>query len=1203
MKENIGGNDLDFGGNIELVENVEFEEDIQANIQDNNPENNQGDIQGGDQPNIQVNNPENNQDNNLENKQEDIQSNIQNKENDKESELQNAIGADIANKGNVPKVDASKEADNVPKKNEGEINTNVNINTDAKKQAKDEDVMVEGFVDVKKGYYHQKKPFNVSDINFKGVNEIDDDTREELYDVEETYNAQKNEYDALRFAIDYNSYQFSVQTLKDMKKEDVDALKASGIRTMNAAQYNIVGQFETALNNHAFLSIIGNDGIDGVKKLIRYLGVLNIKGLVDIGKDIKEATKEFDDADKEVREMKATYLINRSNTKSKSFDSTIKAMLTDFSNEVVPMIGRNWGKELFEGAGIHKDITYGEYLEKFGRVYDPKSGYSKNEKMIDVYRKSEDAPDLSDEEAYRGIIESGIDRLVFNMIKAEQNNTEKYLSSEEKECLRLGHIGSGLDPVANNYPKDPRLADWFVKEGKQPSRMDQKIYEYSSKKQAECIRELNKEFKSKKHIPYMNEVIVSESLMQEVGDTKYLEGVIKNLKDTGKGQSKAGWHKNNSALYEKMLKSIEDYKRAIDEGRGGTALELKEVMVKNCKDYIKDKKSIRSTDFGKDRFDIVMTVLMKNMDPNEYGILLKSINKKRGAKNDEYEGFVNREYYKAKEQDYITDVTSTPIESYVEGGLAQLVDEKKAYYRGIIETLSDNDNETRAFKSESYKKMVRDIKRYEATINKGAFDQALLDQMMASARSYALEVAKDVKTPSDDVRFKAAIAAATKQMRRDEANELISILFAMRDVKDNDKNYANGKVGNFRSLIEKEYPDYVIKVINRKEIERDAINQPFDSDEGAGLNLYYLDEVYAKDPILDYDKFSYDDMRKLTKIEDKFPEINGNGELPKDDFVTIAYAAAFLPEVQKKGLNDDKFGTEANIRLHAFEHTHKMMKEDKSPETLKYLDTVNEARMSAADSMRKYVSGDKHALAATLAQGIHVICDWINGYNGFSESLMADAAMANRMLKLLEKDKELMKEALREGLTSEDIRFVKNAKVAADMNYQGDRSIEALYHYGRESTPGKVETVTDIIVMNIVNDNMKKTNKEKEKTPEYVNRKNELTTALQNGEITPEDVNKQLTALKYSIRTKDPVFDNLSNEENMKSMRDTVKNFINRTGLCNHSPETIMKNLRGKDMMQLMAQDIAEANNNARKKGKKTVVFNTENNLDKKPVK
>ncbi|MCR5339472.1 MAG: hypothetical protein K6E75_13045 [Lachnospiraceae bacterium] len=154
--------------------------------------------------------------------------------------------------------------------------------------------------------------------------------------------------------------------------------------------------------------------------------------------------------------------------------------------------------------------------------------------------------------------------------------------------------------------------------------------------------------------------------------TDYLSAVIEELESTGGGKNwdkVVGVHWNNSKAYEKMLSSIKSYQKALKEHSAGYATAYRQNMVLNCLEYIQGKEKVRTHDFGKKRFDAVMTILYKQLDPDsgDFENLLDIINTKRKVKRGD-EDYLDVEKYEEKlksYQDRGKEIVQQETEKYV----------------------------------------------------------------------------------------------------------------------------------------------------------------------------------------------------------------------------------------------------------------------------------------------------------------------------------------------------------------------------------------------------------------------------------------------------------------------------------------------------------------------------------------------------------
>ena len=147
-----------------------------------------------------------------------------------------------------------------------------------------------------------------------------------------------------------------------------------------------------------------------------------------------------------------------------------------------------------------------------------------------------------------------------------------------------------------------------------------------------------------------------------------LANVSEILHSTGKGD--AFWHKNNSEEFEAVLNYTDAYVTVAQKGASNEEMEqARENTIKMGLKYLDGKEKVRSSQFGKDRFDAVMTSMAVLMDAADFQKLADKINKKRGVKEGEPD-FVTRDFYLNKA-------------SAIGGRVATVASEKNKYVKSM----------------------------------------------------------------------------------------------------------------------------------------------------------------------------------------------------------------------------------------------------------------------------------------------------------------------------------------------------------------------------------------------------------------------------------------------------------------------------------------------------------------------------------------
>lgn len=104
------------------------------------------------------------------------------------------------------------------------------------------------------------------------------------------------------------------------------------------------------------------------------------------------------------------------------------------------------------------------------------------------------------------------------------------------------------------------------------------------------------------------------------------------LEGTGTGKNFLGLsRRKNTEAYDKVLTTLKQYKKLLDDGRTPTGMQNKAV-IQHCLNYVRGKMSLRSErGTGQIRFHHVMGVLQQIMPREQFRMLLREVNAKRQA--------------------------------------------------------------------------------------------------------------------------------------------------------------------------------------------------------------------------------------------------------------------------------------------------------------------------------------------------------------------------------------------------------------------------------------------------------------------------------------------------------------------------------------------------------------------------------------------
>ncbi|MBR4759739.1 MAG: hypothetical protein IK078_06290 [Lachnospiraceae bacterium] len=202
------------------------------------------------------------------------------------------------------------------------------------------------------------------------------------------------------------------------------------------------------------------------------------------------------------------------------------------------------------------------------------------------------------------------------------------LSPDEQKGFLMGEKLLKKKDIGQEEEK--KIENWIADKGRQ-------MADSLAKKNIKvCYKGFTKLATSKNYVWNATTPGVNEYLEKNrEKDINYLSAVAEELESTGGGKNwdkVLGVHWNNSKEYEKMLASIKAYDKAVREQTAGEATTLRQSMVYSCLAYITGKERVRTHEFGRKRFDAVMTILHKQLGEDDFQRLLDGINEKRKVK-------------------------------------------------------------------------------------------------------------------------------------------------------------------------------------------------------------------------------------------------------------------------------------------------------------------------------------------------------------------------------------------------------------------------------------------------------------------------------------------------------------------------------------------------------------------------------------------
>ena len=111
-------------------------------------------------------------------------------------------------------------------------------------------------------------------------------------------------------------------------------------------------------------------------------------------------------------------------------------------------------------------------------------------------------------------------------------------------------------------------------------------------------------------------------------DTALLRGLIDKLEATKGGY---GTGHKDTVKFTEMLKALKDYEYKLSYGDMNGIMDLKNTVITKCKKYVEGRESVRSANYGNDRFDVASTALYSLMSTEDFTRWAHAVNGKRSS--------------------------------------------------------------------------------------------------------------------------------------------------------------------------------------------------------------------------------------------------------------------------------------------------------------------------------------------------------------------------------------------------------------------------------------------------------------------------------------------------------------------------------------------------------------------------------------------
>ncbi|SNU08059.1 hypothetical protein SAMN06297422_11487 [Lachnospiraceae bacterium] len=243
--------------------------------------------------------------------------------------------------------------------------------------------------------------------------------------------------------------------------------------------------------------------------------------------------------------------------------------------------------------------------------------------------------------------------------------------------------------------------------------------------------------------------------------------------------------------------------------------------------------------------------------------------------------------------------------------------------------------------------------------------------------------------------------------------------------------------------------DLINGAINKKKQQEDSYKNRISEPDRVKEQLERVDAIMGIQPELldefDSRKVFKKEMvngqkvsvfRKIKSVKKPFKAIgsdNNNDVLSSKDFAALSFAASTTKEVYSKiDAKQIKFDDNAlhnedtRYKLNAHKLIYNFSSKIDYPLSF-YVDNINDSKDFAEKALRSYENGNKAPLAQLITHGIKFFCRVsLNNYYSGKVDLMVLSEMGQRMSAMLDRDPELMKLAVSNGLTGKELYHIRS---------------------------------------------------------------------------------------------------------------------------------------------------------------------------------
>ena len=509
----------------------------------------------------------------------------------------------------------------------------------------------------------------------------------------------------------------------------------------------------------------------------------------------------------------------------------------------------------------------------------------------------------------------------------------------------------------------------------------------------------------------------------------------------------------------------------------------------------------------------------------------------------------------------------------------------KLFLRGAIGDLRSTKEAAGSHEdSPQYTAMLKNLIQYEYSVSSNDVPKAVEDRgkLIKSCLDYIADKKGRVRHNIwGQKRFDDTLMILSEVMPKSDFRKLIESINKARGTKPGKSDYIDYE--NTYSNVAKYKEGSDFKRIRDDCIASEKVLQEDTKKNSTRITSEYKDRIERLDSIFGPVPGQVDEMigffgrggengryEMLPDYKEKFDPIGfalEGAELSAKDFAAVAYAATLTPEAAEIDKNYPMLKSGKKLLLEGEKYTN-YLADDRYKEARGLQNVVQYGREAARDALKEYAKGNKEPLAKIITSSIKHMCLKSKCATKVDDTFIYHAEMGSRMMKMMNRDPELLKYAINNGLSQDvykEMKHIKNMSSLMTKDISNRQKLSNTDFIGAASEEQMLEVYTDILLKKVVNRSINNAINKAEANPaclqeiEQIRKDSRIKAneaAKQGGEnvITNSmqalhlgNVNVSLARLKYLPENK--LINSFNDPEKYKQLRKEVKNFAKKEGL------------------------------------------------------